>query len=172
MNYPFFIYQKPVNCFSFHRKKTQHIALQITLYQIIMKAKISNNYHLVQFVRTEATLNTVRGSVYVDGSLACYFLNNRHKPLFTGVYELKHYNSPSHQEKVLLFLDDQDRFIEAHVANYFHQLNGCFALCGGFDGEMGQNSRKALKKVIELTSVKNIIVAEVVNNYQQKGLFS
>ena len=136
-----------------------------------MKPKISKNYHLVQFFRTETSSKTVRGSVYVDGVFICYFFNNKEEILFEGVYELKIYNSPKAQREVLLFKDSDNRFIEVHVANYAHELEGCFGVCSDFIDEMGVYSILALNKLLKAVKSKGLIIAEVRNKYVQKQLF-
>src|SRR5215467_11698852 len=80
-------------------------------------------------LREPSQADTTFGVLLIDGFLFCYTLENSHKIIPEGTYKLTKYMSPRNKCEVPLLNDVPGRdMIEMHVANWFHELEGCIAV--------------------------------------------
>lgn len=91
---------------------------------------------LVRYTRTETA---VLGSLYLNGALVCYTLENADKAIPCGLYTVQNSKSPKFKRELpLLFSSNipQSRGIRIHRGNTFKDSQGCI-LVG-----MGRNVNK------------------------------
>jgi hypothetical protein len=84
---------------------------------------------VIRVIRQPSGVDTTFGVMFIDGYFQCFTLENSHKIIPAGSYPISLYDSPHNRRVVPLLHNVPNRSeIEIHVANYYHDLEGCIGV--------------------------------------------
>lgn len=110
----------------------------------------------MRLIREQKRTNQTFGVLFFDNFFECFTLENSHRIIPAGTYEISLYNSPRFKRIVPLLQKVPNRsMIEMHIANYYHQLEGCIGLGKQFNNEMLINSTAAFQGLMNKISMND-----------------
>ena len=84
---------------------------------------------VIRVIRQPSGAATTFGIMFVDSYFQCFTLENSHKIIPSGNYPISLYDSPHNKRIVPLLHNVMNRSeIEIHIANYYHDLEGCIGV--------------------------------------------
>jgi hypothetical protein len=114
----------------------------------------------LRLLREPSQADTTFGILLIDGFLQCYTLENSHKIIPLGHYPVTKYYSPKNKREVPLLENVPNRsMIEIHVANWFHELEGCIAVGNDISTRpMLTNSNTAFSYLMTKLIFKDLVI--------------
>lgn len=113
---------------------------------------------IIRLIREPSGPDCTFGVMFIDGFYQCLTLENTHKIIPAGEYDITFYDSPHNKTLVPLLMNVPGRSeIEIHIANFFSELEGCIAVGTIKDLTMLMNSQAAfgtLMAKLDRTNVK------------------
>lgn len=104
----------------------------------------------IRLIREPSDIDNTFGVLFIDGYYQCFTLENSHKLIPVGTYDITFYNSPKNLMVVPLLKEVPGRtMIEIHPANLYSELEGCIAPGTGKTNEQILNSRIAFYSIMD-----------------------
>lgn len=113
----------------------------------------------LNLIREPSNSDTTFGVLWVDDYFECFTLENSHKIIDPGTYQLVKYYSPHNKMDVPLLVQVPGRSeIEIHPANYYTELEGCIAVGTDISKPMLENSRNAFTQLMSKLDWSNLYI--------------
>ena len=115
---------------------------------------------IIRLIREPSKPDTTFGVMFLDGFFQCLTLENSHKIIPSGQYNITFYDSPRNKCIVPLLNGVMNRSeIEIHPANFFSELEGCIAVGTSKNDTMLMNSRAAFDVLMgRIGGITNLVI--------------